>query len=459
MSAKYVPINQPLDKLVSSRENETIVRVSNTIAQRSAYELTLTEHKLMLFILTRIDPMSLQVDSFDGPELTFKINDFCKFVGIPITQGSSYRNVRNSIKTLADRSVYIDIGDGNETLVRWFAAVVLNKKNASVTVTISRQIRPYITNLREHYTQFAAAYTTRMQSKYAVRLYQFLHSYINITEMIVIKTTEMIALLSCKKDIKVYDLKRNVLDVAVREINEYTDIKCSYEFIIEGRNYKEIKFSVHKASLNERQEHLDEIDKLLGVDLLTQRAAIESGADYQYANRLARDGKVDKADEYSALEYIPYAAGASKPILRKVLLSHMDYDRLCSTFSDKENEAFEILIKTLCRLGSQHRSGDVTQDGGNVQYIDAFNDILKKEKTFDPWIVPMVVKYSTFWDTKKSVADPVAYMTKSVSNDLLEAEVIIQRARSITETKQSVDHLAELESFTSTRKRRLKRTD
>ncbi len=93
----------------------------------------------------------------------------------------------------------------------------------------------------------------KLRSKYAVTLYEILESYVNRQNKECIATIEQI-----KSWLKVpddaykewIDLRRNVIEPAIKEINEHADeagFTVAYEGIREGKGFTKIKFTVSKT--------------------------------------------------------------------------------------------------------------------------------------------------------------------------------------------------------------------
>ena len=65
--------------------------------------------------------------------------------------------------------------------------------------------------------------------------------------------------------IQLDDLKRKVLDVALREINTVSDLEVTYEPIKEGRKYTKIKFAIRlRTDIRERLKVMGNIEKIIG---------------------------------------------------------------------------------------------------------------------------------------------------------------------------------------------------
>jgi plasmid replication initiation protein len=113
-------------------------------------------------------------------------------------------------------------------------------------------LKPYLLQLHNNFTQFELLYTLAMRSQYSIRLYEILRSYEykHTAEFDIEELKERL----CAKCYERYpDFRRNVLDIAIREIEALSDITVTYEIIKEGRKYSRLKFTIDiKKDLDER---------------------------------------------------------------------------------------------------------------------------------------------------------------------------------------------------------------
>lgn len=234
---------------------------SNDLIQKSRFQLSLQEQKIILYMISKIKP-----DEEYFNIQNFSIKEFCRVCGIDNTNGKNYKNVKDAIKTLADKSVWIILENGTESLVRWINKAWINKKSGIIKIRLDDEMRPYLLQLQNRFTSYELLYTLAMKSQYSIRLYELLKSYEYLHKKL-FKIEEFKQLLSAENYIRFPDLKRYVLDIAMREINDLSDITVTYEIIKEGRRYAKLDFSIkHKKGLDERIKTLSMIDNVLSPE-------------------------------------------------------------------------------------------------------------------------------------------------------------------------------------------------
>ena len=69
---------------ISKQRSYTVVK-SNEIIQKARYDLSVTELKLLAYIISKIKPTDTELQ-----EYSFSVKDFCQVCGIDYTNGYNY---------------------------------------------------------------------------------------------------------------------------------------------------------------------------------------------------------------------------------------------------------------------------------------------------------------------------------------------------------------------------------
>ena len=193
--------------------------------------------------------------------------DFCKICGLDADNGANYKYIKNTLKSLRDKSIWITLPDGSETTLAWIDKATMNRQSGKVIIKIDDMMKPYLLQLRERFTQYELLYTLAMKSQYSLRLYELLKSY-EFQHKKVFDLDDLKARVSAENYTRFPDFKRKVLDIAMREINGLSDIGVEYSIIKEGRKYAKIEFTIKiKKELGERFKTWANIDEILGTGL------------------------------------------------------------------------------------------------------------------------------------------------------------------------------------------------
>lgn len=231
---------------------------SNELIQKSRFQLSLQEQKIILYMISKIKP-----DDDIFTEQEFNILEFCKVCGIEPNSGKNYKNVKDAIKTLADKSVWITQETGSETLVRWINKAWINQKSGIIKIRLDDDMKPYLLQLQERFTSYELLYTLAMKSQYSIRLYELLKSY-EYRHRKIFEIEDLKRILSADNYNRFPDFKRKVLDISMREINDLSDLTVTYEIIKEGRRYAKLDFSIKlKKDLDERMRTWAKIEEVI----------------------------------------------------------------------------------------------------------------------------------------------------------------------------------------------------
>ena len=248
---------------------DSTVRKSNNFILNSRFNLTLQQQKIMFFLTSQIG-----YNDTDFQEYTFKITDFCKICGIDSHGGMQYDMLKESIKTLADRSIWVTEDDGTERLIRFLDEPALNKKTGLIKVQIARCMKPYLLQLKQNYTSFELLYTLRFKHKASPRLYEVLKSrHFNDMKpyVYVVPIEDLRVLLNADtesyKQYKYFNSR--VLAPALKEINEQTDLSISYKPRKNGRTITHAEFTIEQKTPIERMQVSDDVDRAFSNEEMT----------------------------------------------------------------------------------------------------------------------------------------------------------------------------------------------
>jgi plasmid replication initiation protein len=220
------------------KERSYSVVKHNDLIQKSRFDLSLQEQKIILYIISKIKPGDKDFETFE-----FKIKDFCRVCGIDDDSGKNYSALKEAIKNLADKSVWVALDNGVGTLLRWIDYVTIYKRSGKVTIKINDVMKPYLLQLKKHFTTFDYYYIIAMQGKYSPRLYEILKSYQSLRQC-GFDIERFKLLLGVVKYPAFANFKQKVLDPSVSDINTYSDISVAYELEKQGRKYYWIKFTI-----------------------------------------------------------------------------------------------------------------------------------------------------------------------------------------------------------------------
>lgn len=241
--------------------------------QKSRHQLSVQEQRCVLYAISKIKPTD---EVFQ--EYTFDIKDLYILCGI---QKESYTELKAILKGLSDKSWWATIDDkGTESVVRWFTTVRTNKKSGKATIKFHEDMMPFLLQLTKQnsfYTSYNLQYVLPMSSQFSPRLYEILKSYQKNNREWFFPTEELKRLLDGEKYKNFNDFRKRILDPAIAEINQYTDINIAMDVVKEGRGGRITRVIFYMAEksddalLNAKRAIRDKMDGQLTIeDILAQ---------------------------------------------------------------------------------------------------------------------------------------------------------------------------------------------
>lgn len=215
------------------------VSKANHLVQAS-YRITLQEKKLVLAALSCCD-------SRGEPQKAVKItaSDFAEVTGMDLS--NAHRELYKAADRLYDRSIKVSDPEQTEEF-RWIQSKIKKHKGEGmVTLTWSDPILKYIGQLKQQFTSYRLGSVGRLQSVYSIRLYELLMQF-NRTGDRVISVSDFRELLEIGDKYKQFrDLRKRVIDPAVKELNQRSDLDITFETISEGRRVRALSFTFKPA--------------------------------------------------------------------------------------------------------------------------------------------------------------------------------------------------------------------
>lgn len=256
-----MPIKKRMDSQALDRiRNQKVVK-SNELVQQRTHMLSVQEQKIILFLISQLKPTQKEFEY-----QTFNIIDFCEVCGINPQQGKNYATLKAAIKTLSDRSMWVLGEDKNgpkETLMRWLLKAEMKPGKGTIEVMLDPDMKSFLLELKERYTQFDLIYTLGMKSKYSVRLYEILKSYEKTNKPVEFILDRFRQVMGAEYK-RWVDIRRFVIEPALKEINRLSDLSVIYETKKKGKGIIAVSFILRvKRSFDEQTATRREIYRIL----------------------------------------------------------------------------------------------------------------------------------------------------------------------------------------------------
>lgn len=209
-------------------------------------EMTLQEARIIRLLITQIVKQDADFKSY-----TCNIQEFANFIGID--SSNLYKNVMKFCNKLLDKKVFIGTGNPKQPwkTFQWISYAEYDG-NGNLTLKLSEQIKPYVLELEKYFTQYQFKNVLAMQSFYAIRLYELLKMKSGIDQYNIdykFTVTDLREYFSCENKFeRISQFKEKVIETAVREINEKTDLRVIVTYKKTGRSITHIIFETYLQS-------------------------------------------------------------------------------------------------------------------------------------------------------------------------------------------------------------------
>lgn len=223
-------------KRQAAREMEVYKR--DDMIQKARFDLSIQEQRCVLYAVSMI-----KADDSFFQEYTLNLKDFYSLCGL---RDESYTEIKAILQGLKQKTWWVETSPGVESTVSWFNKVRANKKDGQVTIRFDDDMMPYLLELVKQgafYTGYKLKYVLPMTSRYSPRLYELLKSYQkngNIEWFFQLE--DLKRLMDAQNYDRWPDFRRRVLEPALNEINEYTDLSVAYVPQKEGKKVVRVTF-------------------------------------------------------------------------------------------------------------------------------------------------------------------------------------------------------------------------
>ena len=200
-------------------EKNLIVKSNHLI--EANYSLTLNEQRIMLSAISKIDPIK-PIDLKTIIEIS--ASDIQNIFGTKSQK--SYRTLAEAATKLFNRTIYIK-EENIKIKCRWVERIEYIDLEGIIRLRFGVTVLPYITNLVGRFTQYKLNNVSKLTSSYAIRMYELLMQW-NGTGRRETSIQEFRDMLQVSGYNRINNLKARVLDPALNQINERTDITVKF---------------------------------------------------------------------------------------------------------------------------------------------------------------------------------------------------------------------------------------
>jgi|JI8StandDraft_1071087.scaffolds.fasta_scaffold34213_4 plasmid replication initiation protein len=216
--------------MASTKDRELeIIKKDNRLIEAN-YKITTNQWRVIISLLGKI-----RTDDKDFEDYTVNLAELAEFFKVTKSR-SFYAEVQQATRDLMDTTIDISMGK-RRRYTHFVSFVEYVEGEASILIRFDKALKPYLLNLQNNFTTYELAAVMNFKTSYGIRFYEFLKMRQNMGKggqfyiqysILELKEKLGIALDQYKytKDFRVY-----VIEPALREIHEYSDLNILFEQI------------------------------------------------------------------------------------------------------------------------------------------------------------------------------------------------------------------------------------
>ncbi len=230
--------------MVHIMTNKKDLVVQDNALINASYSLDLVEKRLILLAIAKSRKTGEAINSKDYIEI--HSSEYAE--SFNVEKHASYKALKDASKNLFHRYFSFESlsSKGNITKhkSRWVSEIAYIENESIVKLIFSTRVIPLVQQLEKSFTSYFIEDIANLTSIYAIRLYELIIAWRSTKQTPIFKYDEF----KDKLGVEVHeysamkDFKKNVLDIAIRQINQHTNIQIELEQHKAGRKISGFSF-------------------------------------------------------------------------------------------------------------------------------------------------------------------------------------------------------------------------
>ena len=220
--------------IMEKHNQDKLTVVKHNDLNRAGYRLTLDERRLILSSIARLNPKETMPD-----EVKIYASEFAH--QWDINPKYAYEQLKEARQNLFDRKITIK-GDKGGRDIRWIYDAQYVDGEGYIKVSFSPTVKPYLTELKSHFTSYRLTEVKGFKSGHAIRLYELMMQF-RETGWMDENLEDLKTIFGVSDNYPSwYEFKRNVIEPAIKEINKISKYSIRYELKKRGRKVTRVIF-------------------------------------------------------------------------------------------------------------------------------------------------------------------------------------------------------------------------
>ena len=234
---------------VAEVTNRNVVKVRNDLAFFK-HSLTLQEQRLIFIVIAQ-----LKTEDEDFKDYKVHLQDIEEKAGAL----QSSREVNKFARALMSKTFTIEENNSYITM-SWFSSIRKIKGEQAIIVRFDPALKPYLLQLKKNFTKALLSIVLRFKHKYTLQMYLLIKS--RISKTLEIEVDRLADILDVPKSYKrnFYDFWRYVIEPAIKEIDDVSDLKIVEVKKLNAKYSKKIAKIVIKAKSKYSKKEIEKIN-------------------------------------------------------------------------------------------------------------------------------------------------------------------------------------------------------
>lgn len=245
------------------KKTNQIVKKSNDLIT-AKYRLTIIQQYVLHNVISQI-----HIEDTDFKKYEVNVRSIAENHGIDTK--NAYRYIKKSALELNKQPIII--GDEIEGIaLNWFSSVRYNSNRGTLLVDFHPDLKPYLLQLQGYFTQYENKNIQQFKCVHSLRFYEFLKQKQNLgkgKEFYIELTLDEIRSMFCFSDTeykKSNDLKRFVIEPALKEIHKQTDLSITdTQFLKKGRSINSVYITAKPKTASKTSKNSDSKQKTVEI--------------------------------------------------------------------------------------------------------------------------------------------------------------------------------------------------
>lgn len=245
-------------KLLSEPTNEQRVTMDNAL-NRAGHGLSLSEKRLVMLAVSKLDSAKVMKPGEVLPSVKITANEYARTYGLDPGSGAAYEALKDAARLLYSRSITFfepahergskPLEATIRTDMRWVGRCKYHAGEGWVQLAWWPELLPCLVGLKEQFTTYKLQQASALRSNYSWRLLELLSRFESSGWAEYAMDDFKVSMDAPPSLSDFAQLKRRVIDPAVKELVEKDGWSIQWEPVKAGRKVKALSFSFSRKLL------------------------------------------------------------------------------------------------------------------------------------------------------------------------------------------------------------------